>query len=141
MILVGWLRKRFLKVHALRLIKRSHADFVEISGCISDQLNQRPGRRPHHHSERHGGRTHNLRLGALVSDKLRLVDYSLQRRRIDPAYRYEPTGHELFDDLPRHLFSRLHGRTDKHFNRLKASVAPLIRHHLSAKTFLILTTA
>jgi hypothetical protein len=31
--------------------------------------------------------------------------------------------------------------TDKHFNRLKASIAPLIGHHPSAKTFVILTTA
>jgi hypothetical protein len=31
--------------------------------------------------------------------------------------------------------------SDKHFNRLKASIAPLIGHHPSAKTFVILTTA
>jgi hypothetical protein len=31
--------------------------------------------------------------------------------------------------------------TDKHFNRLKASIAPLIGHHSPAKTFVILTTA
>jgi hypothetical protein len=30
---------------------------------------------------------------------------------------------------------------DKHFNRLKASIAPLIGHHSPAKTFVILTTA
>ena len=31
--------------------------------------------------------------------------------------------------------------TDKHFNRLKASIAPWIGHHPCAKTFVILTTA
>lgn len=55
---------------------------------------------------------HDLRFVAVVRDKLRLVDYALQRRRIDPAYRYDPTGHELYDELTRHLFSRLHGRSD-----------------------------
>jgi len=35
----------------------------------------------------------------------------------------------------------LRNGTDKHFNRLKASIAPLIGHHPSAKTFVILTTA
>ena len=55
---------------------------------------------------------HDLRFVAVVRDKLRLVDYALQRRRIDPAYRYDPTGHELYDELTRHLFSRLHGWSD-----------------------------
>jgi len=31
--------------------------------------------------------------------------------------------------------------TDKPFNRLKASIAPLIGHHPCAKIFVILTTA
>ena len=52
---------------------------------------------------------HDLRFVAVVRDKLRLVDYALQRRRIEPTYRYDPTGHELYDELTRHLFSRLHG--------------------------------
>jgi hypothetical protein len=34
-----------------------------------------------------------------------------------------------------------YGSTAKHFNRLKASIAPLIGHHSPAKTFVILTTA
>ena len=37
-----------------------------------------------------------LRFVAVVRDKLRLVDYALRRRRIDPAYRYDPAGHELY---------------------------------------------
>jgi len=41
--------------------------------------------------------------------------------------------------LDRH--EHLDGETDKHFNRLKASIAPLIGHHPSAKTFVILTKA
>jgi hypothetical protein len=52
---------------------------------------------------------HDLRFVAVVRDKLRLVDYALQRRRIDPTYRYEPSGHELYDELTRRLFSRIHG--------------------------------
>lgn len=55
---------------------------------------------------------HDLRFVAVVRDKLRLVDYALQRRRIEPTYRYDPTGHELYDELTRHLFSRLHGWSD-----------------------------
>ncbi len=35
----------------------------------------------------------------------------------------------------------LSGATDKPFNRLKASIAPLIGHHPCAKIFVILTTA
>ncbi len=52
---------------------------------------------------------HELRFVAVVRDKLKLVDYALQRRRIDPTYRYDPNGHELYDELTRRLFSRLHG--------------------------------
>jgi hypothetical protein len=52
---------------------------------------------------------HELRFMAVVRDKLKLLDYALQRRRIDPAYRYDPNGHELYDELTRRLFSRLHG--------------------------------
>lgn len=52
---------------------------------------------------------HDLRFVAVVRDKLRLLDYAQQRRRIDPAYRYDPDGHELYDELTRHLFSRMHG--------------------------------
>lgn len=55
---------------------------------------------------------HDLRFVAVVRDKLRLVDYALQRRRIEPTYRYDPIGHELYDELTRHLFSRLHGWSD-----------------------------
>jgi len=55
---------------------------------------------------------HDLRFVAVVRDKLRLVDYALQRRRIEPTYRYDPSGHELYDELTRHLFSRLHGWSD-----------------------------
>ena len=55
---------------------------------------------------------HDLRFVAVVRDKLRLVDYTLQRRRIEPAYRYDPSGHELYDELTRHLFARLHGWTN-----------------------------
>lgn len=55
---------------------------------------------------------HDLRFVAGVRDKLRLVDYALQRHRIDPAYRYDPAGHELYDELTWHLFSRLHGWSD-----------------------------
>lgn len=47
---------------------------------------------------------HDLRFVAVVRDKLRLLDYAQQRRRIDPAYRYDPDGHELYDELTRHLF-------------------------------------
>lgn len=52
---------------------------------------------------------HDLRFVAVVRDKLRLVDYAQQRRRIDATYRYDSAGHELYDELTRHLFSRLHG--------------------------------
>lgn len=55
---------------------------------------------------------HDLRFVAVVRDKLRLADYALQRRRMDPSYRYDPSGHELYDELTRHLFSRLHGWND-----------------------------
>lgn len=55
---------------------------------------------------------HDLRFVAVVRDKLRLVDYALQRRRVEPRYRYAPSGHELYDELIRHLFSRLHGWSD-----------------------------
>jgi hypothetical protein len=37
--------------------------------------------------------------------------------------------------------ARYSGMTDKPFNRLKASIAPLIGHHPCAKIFVILTTA
>ena len=52
---------------------------------------------------------HELRFVAVVRDKLKLLDYATQRRRIDPTYRYNPNGHELYDELTRRLFSRLHG--------------------------------
>lgn len=52
---------------------------------------------------------HELRFVAVVRDKLKLLDYATQRRRIDPSYRYDPNGHELYDELTRRLFSRLHG--------------------------------
>jgi Protein of unknown function (DUF3800) len=52
---------------------------------------------------------HELRFVAVVRDKLKLLDYATQRRRIDPGYRYDPNGHELYDELTRRLFSRLHG--------------------------------
>ncbi len=52
---------------------------------------------------------HELRFVAVVRDKLKLLDYATQRKRIDPAYRYNPDGHELYDELTRRLFSRLHG--------------------------------
>jgi hypothetical protein len=52
---------------------------------------------------------HELRFVAVVRDKLKLLDYATQRRRIDPVYRYDPNGHELYDELTRRLFSRLHG--------------------------------
>lgn len=52
---------------------------------------------------------HELRFVAVVRDKLKLLDYATQRRRIDPTYRYDPNGHELYDELTRRLFSRLHG--------------------------------
>jgi hypothetical protein len=51
---------------------------------------------------------HELRFVAVVRDKLRLLDYATQRRGIDPAYRYDANGHELYDELTRRLFSRLH---------------------------------
>lgn len=52
---------------------------------------------------------HELRFVAVVRDKLKLLDYAQQRKRMDPAYRYDPNGHELYDELTRRLFSRLHG--------------------------------
>ena len=52
---------------------------------------------------------HELRFVAVVRDKLKLLEYATQRRRIDPTYRYDPNGHELYDELTRRLFSRLHG--------------------------------
>ncbi|WP_332774673.1 DUF3800 domain-containing protein [Polaromonas sp.] len=52
---------------------------------------------------------HELRFVAVVRDKLKMLDYATQRRRIDPTYRYNPNGHELYDELTRRLFSRLHG--------------------------------
>ena len=52
---------------------------------------------------------HELRFVAVVRDKLKLLDYAVQRKRMDPAYRYNANGHELYDELTRKLFSRLHG--------------------------------
>lgn len=52
---------------------------------------------------------HELRFVAVVRDKLKLLDYAQQRRRIEPKYRYDPAGHELYDELTGTLFSRLHG--------------------------------
>lgn len=52
---------------------------------------------------------HELRFVAVVRDKLKLLDYAHQRKRIDPAYRYNANGNELYDELTRKLFSRLHG--------------------------------
>ena len=52
---------------------------------------------------------HDLRFVAVVRNKLRLVDCALQRRWVKPRYRYDPKGHELYDELIRHLFSCLHG--------------------------------
>ena len=52
---------------------------------------------------------HELRFVAVVRDKLKLLEYATQRRRIDPTYRYSANGHELYDELTRRLFSRLHG--------------------------------
>lgn len=51
---------------------------------------------------------HELRFVAVVRDKLKLLDYALQRRRIDPGYRYDANGHELYDELTRILFARPH---------------------------------
>ena len=53
-------------------------------------------------------RRHELRFYAVVRDKLRLLDYVQQRNRIEPAYRYDPTGNELYDELTRELFGRVH---------------------------------
>lgn len=80
---------------------------------------------------------HELRFVAVVRDKLRLLDYAQQRRRIDPAYRYDPTGHELYDELTRHLFSRMHGRNEHkivfaqrgHKPRTKAFVDAIAHEH------------
>lgn len=47
---------------------------------------------------------HELRFVAVVRDKLKLLDYATQRRRIEPTYRYNPNGHELYDELTRRLF-------------------------------------
>ena len=52
---------------------------------------------------------HELRFVAVVRDKLKLLDYALQRERIDPAYRYNANGNEPYDKLTRKLFSRLRG--------------------------------
>ena len=58
---------------------------------------------------------HELRFYAVVRDKLRLLDYVQQRNHIEPAYRYDPTGNELYDELTRELFGRVHrlGHTAK----------------------------
>jgi hypothetical protein len=53
-------------------------------------------------------RQHALRFYAVVRDKERLLDYATQRRRIEPNYRYDPTGNELYDELTRELFGRVH---------------------------------
>lgn len=53
-------------------------------------------------------RRHELRFYAVVRDKLRLLDYVQQRNRIEPDYRYDPTGNELYDELTRELFGRVH---------------------------------
>lgn len=53
-------------------------------------------------------RRHELRFYAVVRDKLRLLDYVQQRNRIEPGYRYDPTGNELYDELTRELFGRVH---------------------------------
>ena len=42
---------------------------------------------------------HGLRFVAVVRDKLKLLDYAMQRKRIDPTYRYNANGHELYDEL------------------------------------------
>lgn len=51
---------------------------------------------------------HDLRFVAVVRDKLKLLDYATQRKRMNPTYRYNPNGHELYDELTRRLFSRTH---------------------------------
>ena len=50
-----------------------------------------------------------------MRDKLRLLDYVQQRNRIEPGYRYDSTGNELYDELTRELFGRVHrlGHTAK----------------------------
>ena len=53
-------------------------------------------------------RQHDIRFYAVVRDKLRLLDYVQQRKRIEPSYRYQPNGNELYDELTRELFSRVH---------------------------------
>lgn len=53
-------------------------------------------------------RRHELRFYAVVRDKLRLLDYVQQRNRIEPGYRYDPTGNELYDEFTRELFGRVH---------------------------------
>ena len=70
---------------------------------------------------------HDLRFVAVVRDKLRLVDYTLQRRRIEPAYRYDPSGHELYDELTRHLFARLHGWTNHKLCSRSVATSPVPR--------------
>ena len=55
---------------------------------------------------------HDLRFVAVVRDKLKLLDYATQRRRIDPSYRYNPNGNELYYELTRRLFSRLRGYSE-----------------------------
>lgn len=52
---------------------------------------------------------HELRFVAAVRDKRKLAELALARKKADPKYRYNPAGHEIYDEMTRRLFSRLHG--------------------------------
>ncbi len=47
---------------------------------------------------------HDLRFSAVVKEKKHLLAEILQRKADDPAYRYKPDGHEIYDDLIARLF-------------------------------------
>lgn len=49
---------------------------------------------------------HELRFSAVVRDKVALLSYVQQRRRIDPAYSYSANGNELYDEMTRLLFGQ-----------------------------------
>ena len=51
---------------------------------------------------------HELRFVAVVRDKLKAAERALARKEADPTYRYH-AGHEIYDEMTRRLFSRLHG--------------------------------
>ena len=87
-----------------------------------------------------------------LRDHLRMRHYSIRTETayVDWARRFilfhgkrhpQEMGAAEVEAFLTHLAVQRQVSTDKPFNRLKASIAPLIGHHPCAKIFVILTTA